>query len=177
MEDRPLSFRDQVKDPAAHREYVLNNRFPLALLLDRLQDARNLGSLFRLADAGRLAGIYGYQMSDLLAHKRIPKLSRNTEGLVQFHALHQLEDIKQLKARFQVVALEITEKSIPYTTFRPTAPTLLVLGNEQRGISEEVLQLADHTIHIPMYGFNFSMNVAVSAGIAVFKLLEHLAPA
>jgi 23S rRNA (guanosine2251-2'-O)-methyltransferase len=177
MKDRPLTFRDQRKDPQKYKAHILAHRFPLALLLDGVTDIRNFAGMFRLADAGRLQAIYGYKMEDLRTHKRMAKISRHTQDLVPYHSLPNLEAVAALQSQFEFVVLDITEKSIPYTEFTPAGPTLLIIGNEQKGVSQELLDLAGQAIHIPMHGFNFSMNVTVSTGIATFKLLEHLAKA
>lgn len=174
QDDRTLNFHDQRQNPEAHLEYIQNNRFPVALLLDGLSDARNLGAMFRLADAGRLEAIYAYRMEALERHRRMSRLSRNTQKLTPFYHLENLEEVKALKEKFDLVALEITKKSIPYTAFQIKRPTILIVGNEQIGVSEDLLSIADAAIHIPMYGLNFSMNVSVSTGIAVYKLLEQL---
>jgi len=74
------------------------------------------------------------------------------------------------------VALEQTKKSVDYRRFRPRFPTALAVGNEVRGLSKKILKYADKIIAIPMYGKKESLNVAVAAGIAVFKIIEQKKP-
>jgi len=75
--------------------------------------------------------------------------------------------------KVQIVALEQSEKSIDYRKFRPRFPIALILGNEVRGISPALLKKCDKIIEIPMRGRKESLNVAVSAGVALFRILEN----
>ena len=74
----------------------------------------------------------------------------------------------------KIVALEITDTSIPYMEYHPEKECCLIIGNEKNGVRPELLQLAETCIHIPMYGLNTSMNVAVATGIATFSILEKI---
>ena len=80
---------------------------------------------------------------------------------------------KYKKDGFEIVALEQTKISIPYTDFKITKPTLLILGAEVEGVSKEVLKQSDVSIEIPMVGKKESLNVAVSGAITLFKLRDN----
>jgi tRNA G18 (ribose-2'-O)-methylase SpoU len=73
----------------------------------------------------------------------------------------------------KIVALEITDESIPYYEIKPEDfPLCLIVGNEITGITEEVLSMCDLSIEIPQFGIKHSLNVAVAYGIAVFELVK-----
>ena len=174
-----MTFRAARPDPAARLAEIKAHRHPVALLLDGLDDARNLGVIFRLAEAARLEHVYlhrlpAYHLSDGQLSKKIGKISREAVRYVPFTVLPDWESTAALSEHYQPVALEWTERSIPYTEFVPGERTLLVLGSEAYGMSDEVLAWTDAQIHLPMYGLNTSMNVACAASIATYDLLRQL---
>ena len=79
---------------------------------------------------------------------------------------------------YAVFALEITDDSlsIDSVNYGSTEKLALILGNEIRGIQQELLELADKRLHINMFGKNSSMNVAQSAGIALYEITKSLQP-
>lgn len=174
MDRKQLGFYDERDDLEAYRQFIEQNRHPIALLLDRVTNARNIGSLYRLADAARLEHIYAYQFEEYANGKKIKRVARAANEFVPFQPLKTLEEVKKLREKYQFVALEVTNTSIPYATFTPEKPCLLIIGNEQNGVSKELLDLAEKAIHIPMFGINTSMNVAMSTGIAVYGLLQNM---
>ena len=174
MKEKQLSFRDErPQDMEKYLEEVRENRFPLSLLLDHVEDTRNLGALFRLADAARLQHLWALGEADLFDSRIIRRVSRSAMAYVPHHAIN-MDEARELSRRQNLVALEITGNSIPSTEFQPSAPCVLVIGNEKDGVSEELLGLCQASIHVPMYGVNTSMNVAMATAVAVYGLLEKL---
>ncbi len=146
-------------------------RSPLALLVDQLGDVRNLGSIFRIADAANLHHIYCYRMDDFSDSRKLSRVARSTEKFIPYSFISSSEEVRSLQKHYTPVALEITNQSIPFQQYEPMGPTLLLIGNEEKGLSEELLSVASASIHIPMLGINNSMNVAVATGIAVYHLV------
>ena len=70
---------------------------------------------------------------------------------------------------FQIVATYLSEDSIHFRNVDYTKPTLIVVGNEINGVSEEVLKYADRKIIIPMYGMAQSLNVSVATGVILYE--------
>lgn len=153
---------------------ISNDDSSLVLLLDGLEDHRNLGAIFRLADAGGIAGIYAHDLKVKNKESRLKRVARQTTHRMLFKELNSLEEINQLARKHKPIALEYTNKSIAYKKYSVNKPCMLVIGNERSGISREVLDLCEASIHIPMFGQNSFMNVAVASGIAVYHLLETL---
>ena len=174
MQEKQLSFQDMRPDSKATSENIKTNRNPISLLLDRMTDPRNIGGIFRLADAARIKHIYFYKCEDLEITSKIKRISRSTTQVVPYSHLDSLEAVEALKSTQDLIALEYTSQSIPYTDFTPQERTILVIGNEQRGVSEELLELTGQSIHLPMLGMNTSMNVMCATGIAVYGLLMKL---
>ncbi len=170
--ERQLSFDDLFRDKERQMERLQKERMPVALLLDGLTNPRNIGMLFRLAEAARLQCIYTYNMKDLSGSKKLARASRSADQYLQIQELADLEAVRNLKEENELVGLEMTTKSIPYVNYHPPRPVVMILGNERAGVSQELIDLSDQCIHIPMLGLKTSMNVAVASGIAVYHMLE-----
>lgn len=174
MSRKPLLFQDVRPDFENYLRNIQANRHPLSLLLDGVLDVRNVGALFRLADAARLEKIYFYRMDSLKLGVEFKRVARSAEQFVPFETLHSFEDVKKLLQTHQLLALEWTNDSVAYNMLTPRTSCLLAIGNEESGISEEILHIAEQCIHIPMYGVKTSLNVAVATGIAVYGLLDKM---
>ena len=70
-----------------------------------------------------------------------------------------------------MVGVEQDKRARDYRAFSPTRPTLLMFGNEVRGLSSQVRSMCDDLIQIPMFGTKESLNVATTAGIILFSIL------
>ncbi len=172
MKNKQLTFSDERSDFEQRLAHINANRHPVSLLLDQLGDARNIGSAFRLADAANLECLYLYNCPIAPTDKRINRTARSTQKYVPFQTLSSLNDILKLKKTHQIIALEVTSQSQPYTAIKIQQPTIIIIGAENEGVSAAVLQLADATVHIPMYGLNTSMNVINAASIATFHFIQ-----
>lgn len=175
MADRQLTFRDERPDElAALIASIHGNRHPVSILADQLDDPQNIGMLFRLADAARLSHIWLYNTDkSILKNRKLKRVARSTLDYVPYSFLSP-DELEILSQKTNLVALEVTEQSIPIAEFSPPSPIILIIGNESRGVSAEVLAYCQQSIHIPMYGINTSMNVAMASGIAVYSLLAKL---
>jgi tRNA G18 (ribose-2'-O)-methylase SpoU len=163
-------------------------RNPISLVLDRIIDTYNTGSLFRLADAVAVENIYLCGDMEYPPSSRIHKAAVGTENWVAWEKTKStLETVKKLKSSgVQVIAVEQDPRSIPYTKLRgassaysllPSAlkfPCAIISGNETYGIEKEVLDEADIIVELPMYGVNRSFNTWGSTAVVVYKVLESL---
>lgn len=166
-----ITFHEKHEDLKKSLANISKNRHPIALFCDHLTDPANLGILFRLADAARLQEIIFYNEPDFEITAKINRISRQTVQYVPYRIFSKFEALEKLKKDYEVIALEYTNTSMPINDFESNRPILLVLGNEQRGVSPELLSFSDKSIHLPMYGINSSMNVSMAAGIACYQLI------
>ncbi len=166
-------YDDRPEDFGAYLRQLQSNRHPLSLLLAGITDVRNIGSLFRLSDAARLAHLYFYGDPALLHHRKVVRVARSTVQYVPHTAL-DLPGVEALARQHPFAGLEITDTSIDYRAYTAPAGAVLVIGQEAHGIPEEVLRHCRTCIHLPMYGVNTSMNVAMAAGIAVYDQIGKL---
>lgn len=146
----------------------------IILLCDHVKGPANIGGIFRLADAFQVAEIiFCGTMVDITSN-RLKKTARNTHSMVRFHESESiLNTLDQLHTEsFMSIALEITAKSTSIQEFKNTASKniVLIIGDENHGVSDAVLEAVHHTLHIPMYGANSSMNVAQATAIALYAL-------
>ncbi len=146
------------------------------LLLDRIQDPGNIGTMVRTADA---AGFRGVVFGNGTSSRYTPKVVRAMQGS-QFHIdlTHgNLEDwVKALEARqIPVYGSALNDQAEDYSTVTPQADFGLILGNEGQGMSERLMTQTTTNLYIPIKGQAESLNVAVAAGILMFKLNQKLA--
>ncbi len=168
---KQLEFSDERKTQDI--EQIQENRIPMALLLDGLEDMINIGSIFRLSDALRLQKIYFYNNQVDLSHKKLAKVARSTNKYTSYAEVN-LEQVQALVSEYEVVVIDKTNNSIDYKTYQPKTekPLLFVLGNEKHGVSDGILALTTQSVHLPMLGVNTSMNVAMAGGIVLYHFLE-----
>jgi tRNA G18 (ribose-2'-O)-methylase SpoU len=144
------------------------------LILHNIRSAYNVGSIFRTADAAGVKKVYICGYSPTPTDKKVAKTALEAEHFVPWEHHKQtwrlMEKLK--KDGLQIVALEQTKKSIDYRKSKNRFPLALVVGNEVRGLSKGILKYANKIIAIPMYGKKESLNVAVAAGIALYKIAE-----
>jgi len=149
-------------------------KLPVVIVLDNIRSQHNVGSIFRTADAFNLEAIYLCGITATPPHREIHRTALGaTESVEWRHFNSAIEAIDHLREkRYQVVAVEQTNQSIPLLEFNPiTGKHLaLIFGNEVQGVSEEVLKITTQAIEIPQYGTKHSINVAVSAGIVIWEV-------
>ncbi len=151
--------------------------FPITLVCDNVTNAPNIGSLFRIADAFGIEKLILCGEHILLGRK-MTKTSRAAEKVVNYNIEKMaLEVIKNLKNKgYQIIPLEITNTSKPIHSFKFSLekPIALIIGDENFGVSEDILKQSDDIIHINMFGQNSSMNVVQATNIALYEITKQL---
>ena len=159
-------------------------QLPLCVLADGLMLARNIGSLFRLSDAFGVEHIYLNRIPESLSDLKIRKAARSTQKTVSYRYVEsEKELIKELKQTgYTLISLEITTEShnlrdfcTSHTNNENLHKICLIIGSEDKGICQTLLDISDYTVHIPMQGQNTSMNVVTASSIALYELSNLLA--
>ncbi|NRD20252.1 TrmH family RNA methyltransferase [Winogradskyella eckloniae] len=149
----------------------------IKVVCDNVTNAPNIGSLFRVADAFGIEELI-FCGSEMQLGKRITRTSRSTEKYVKYSHDTSIEDqvMRLIADNYFIIALEITEKSQALSAFKleTKQPIALIIGDENFGVSETLLALADAVIHINMYGNNSSMNVVQATSIALYEITKQL---
>ena len=152
-------------------------KFPLIIISDGLQSPANIGALFRICDAFGVSEIVFCNASVNLNSSRLQRTSRNTHLKVPFRISEDIiSEIDKLRSTgYKAIALEITDMSIPLEEYslNSSEKIALIIGNENTGISKQVLQVAEANVHITMFGQNSSMNVIQATSIALYALTKY----
>ncbi len=173
-----LKAKDLRITTAKEQQKKLLKRNPIYIVLDNVLDTYNIGAIFRLADAVAAEKVLICGQSEVPPNHRIKKASINTTEWVrwEYHAT-TLEGVAALREKvpgIKIISIEQHEKSVPYDTFTYDFPVALIVGHESDGIGEEVMAASDAIVELPMWGVNVSLNVMVSLGIVLFKVMEKI---
>lgn len=109
-------------------------------------------------------------------NKKIRSSSRGAEKWVpwEYHE-NAVSVAKALKeSGVQIVAVEVTNDSIDYRKYYPKGPVCLILGRKYDGVSQELLDIADLSVHLPLLGMANSINVSTSASVAMYDVYSKL---
>ncbi|MEL7117853.1 MAG: TrmH family RNA methyltransferase [Bacteroidota bacterium] len=172
-QERQINFEDQHSNSKQSQQNINDNRYPIVFILDRVSNPRNIGSLFRLAEAARIEHIYIFGALESMQSSKFNRAARSTEKYIPFTLINDWNELQKLKEKYSWIGLEITTQSIPYYQYQPSGPTAMVIGSEKYGLSEAMIAACEKCIHVPMLGLKTSMNVAVATGIATYKWLEN----
>jgi len=171
-----LNARQLRKSNPTNNDLKKIKRNPIYLVLDRIIDTYNIGSLFRLADAISAEKVYLCGDMEYPPSTRIHKAAVGTETWTPWEKTDStLETIKELKKKgIQIIAVEQDPRSISYKDLKPNFPCAIIVGNETGGMEKEVLDAVDIIVELPMYGINKSFNVWGSGAIIAYKAIESL---
>lgn len=144
------------------------------LICPNIRSLYNIGSIFRTADGAGIDKIFLTGFSGAPPNPKIEKVALGATKSVAWEYHYQTwRVIEKLKKQgFQIVALEQTKNSVDYKKFKPKFPLALVVGNEVKGISANILKRCHKIVHLPMRGKKESLNVSVALGIAIYKFNE-----
>ena len=149
---------------------------PIYIICDNILDTYNVGSIFRLADAVAAEKVFLCGITETPPNTRIKKASINTTEWVNWeYSETTLSAIKKLRKEvknIQIVAVEQSEKSVPFNKADYKFPIALIVSNETSGAEQEVLNEADLIVEMPMFGVNKSLNVMVSLGIILYQVVQ-----
>jgi len=152
-------------------------KFPITLVCDQVSNAPNIGSLFRTADAFGIEKLI-FCGNEISMGRKMSKTSRATEKYVSFEMASDIsETLSELKKNgYFLIALEITEDSSDLKAFNfpKQQPIAIIIGEENFGISESVLEQMDAVLHITMFGQNSSMNVVQATSVALYEITKQL---
>jgi 23S rRNA (guanosine2251-2'-O)-methyltransferase len=159
-------------------EFKSSEKMPVVIVLDDVRSAYNVGSIFRTADAFRVAGIYLCGISARPPHKDITKTALGATESVEWKYFDDAQEAVSLLKNegFMIFAIEQADKSIALDRFLPEKgfKFAFIFGHEVFGVNEELLALSDGCIEIPQFGTKHSFNVAISAGIVLWDVTNKI---
>ena len=147
----------------------LQNSKPI-VLLDRISDPGNLGTIIRTADWFGISNILLSEDSVELCNEKVVRSTMGSVFRVKIvGSLEIVEDVKRLKKMgYRIVCLTMDGKD--FSKFKPSAKTVYIFGSESHGVSQKLIELSDESFIIMGNGLAESLNVAVAAGIVLSKI-------
>lgn len=159
-------------------EFRQAEKMPLTVVLDDVRSMHNVGSVLRTADAFRVERVYLCGITGVPPHAEIHKTALGAEDSVVWkHYSTALEAVEELKRDgVTVLAVEQAEGSTMLSDCHtsPDGHYAVVLGNEVKGVRQEVVDACDGCIEIPQQGTKHSLNVSVAAGIVIYQFFQQL---
>ena len=152
----------------------------IVLIVHNVRSAHNVGSIFRTAETAGINEIYltGYTPAPFdkfgRSRKDLAKVALGAEKIISWKKFAKISEAinKLKKEKFFIIAVEQAKNSLDYKKVKPKQKTAFVVGNEVRGLDKKILSKCDTIAEIPMKGKKESLNVAVSAGVALFRILN-----
>ncbi len=159
-------------------EFKEVEKIPLVVVLDNIRSLNNIGSVFRTADAFRVAKIMLCGITATPPHRDIHKTALGAENSVEWKYFDTTADcIQELRTEgYKVYAVEQADESISLQHFKvkENDKIAVIVGNEVDGVDDEVIELADGCIEIPQYGTKHSLNVSIATGIVIWDVFTKL---
>jgi tRNA G18 (ribose-2'-O)-methylase SpoU len=159
-------------------EFRRAEKLPLVVVLDDVRSMHNVGSVLRTADAFRVERVLLCGITSTPPSAEIHKTALGAEDSVEWQYYASAVDaVRALQSEgYRVLSVEQVEHSTKLQHFRAEAGCryAVVLGNEVKGVHQEVVDQSDGCLEIPQLGTKHSMNVSVTAGIVIYKFAEQL---
>lgn len=156
------------------------DKLPIVVVLDDIRSLYNVGSVFRTSDAFRVEAIYLCGITAVPPSAEIHKTALGAEFSVDWKyyksAVEAVDELK--KEEYVVYSIEQVENSISFDTFNPdiNKKYAIVMGNEVKGVQQEVIDHSDGCLELPQYGTKHSLNVSVTAGIVIWEMFVRMKP-
>ena len=146
---------------------------PLVLVLDGIEDPRNLGAILRTAECAGASGVFIPERRAAGLNETVAKASA---GAVEYLPVARVTNltvlIRQLKERNVWVVGTAADAHSDYSDWDWTRPTAMVLGAEGSGLHRLVRENCDELVKIPVHGRIESLNVSVASGIILYEALR-----
>ena len=162
------------------KDFRISKKIPLIIVLDNVRSLNNIGSVFRTADAFLIEKIYLCGITASPPHKDIHKTALGATENVLWEYVNSTADIVQ-KLQTEGVSvwpIEQTEDSTSLDIFQPepNKSYAFVLGNEVRGVSQEVIDICNKALEIPQFGTKHSLNISVATGLVIWDFFIKTKP-
>ena len=168
-----MNSRERV---AATFKFKKTDKIPLIVILDNIRSLNNIGSVFRTSDAFLIEKIYLCGITAQPPHKDIHKTALGaTETVAWEYVKETLEIVTKLKSENIIVcSIEQADNSTMLQNFsvKPNQKYAIIMGNEVKGVQQDVVSASDYCIEIPQFGTKHSLNISVSCGVVLWDLFK-----
>ena len=159
-------------------EFKQADKLPLVVVLDDVRSMHNVSSVFRTGDAFRIEAVYLCGITSTPPMAEIHKTALGAEDSVTWKYFNTaLEAVEALKVDgYEVYSVEQAHGSTMLQNFIPinNKKYAVVLGNEVKGVHQEVIDASDGCLEIPQFGTKHSMNVSVTGGIIIWHFAKNI---
>ncbi|GAB6887350.1 RNA methyltransferase [Desulfothermus okinawensis JCM 13304] len=142
----------------------------LTLIIDNIHDPHNVSAILRSCDAFGVHKIHLYYTSE-----EFPQLGRKSSAsAIKWVEREKHTDPREMvksltREGYRIIRTGFSKKARPLTDYDLTEPVAIILGNEHRGLSPELVELVKDELYIPMQGMVESLNVSVAAAIILYE--------
>ena len=165
-------------DRVSKEEIKQLDKTPLVVVLDNIRSLNNVGSVFRSSDAFKLEKIYLCGVTATPPNAEIHKTALGAEDSMDWEYEEDTKTVvEKLKNEgYKVFAVEQVQNSIMLDRVEldKTNKYVLILGNEVKGVQQEVVDMCDFAVEIPQFGTKHSLNVSVAGGIVIWEFFKKL---
>lgn len=159
-------------------EFLAARKLPLVVVLDNVRSLHNVGSVFRTSDAFRVERVLLCGITATPPSAEIHKTALGAEDVVEWqYFADTMEAVASLKEQgYDVFSIEQCNGSIPLQDFatQPGRRYAVIMGNEVKGVQQQVVDASDGAIEIPQFGTKHSLNVSVTAGMIIWEFAKKL---
>jgi len=157
-------------------EFKEMEKLPVRIILDNIRSLMNVGSVFRTSDAFLIKEIILCGITATPPHREIQKTALGATESVDWRYVESTADaVRELQEQdVKVYAVEQAEESkmLDHVQFNFDNEIAIVMGNEVKGVSDEVMELVDDCIELPQFGTKHSLNISISTGILIWELFQ-----
>lgn len=156
-------------------EFKAATKTPIIVILDNIRSSNNVGSVFRSSDAFLIEKIYLCGITATPPNKDIQRTALGATDSVDWeYTQDTLTLVQKLQADgVYVASIEQAENAVMLDEFTPNneQKIAIVMGNEVKGVQQEVVSASDTCIEIPQLGTKHSLNISVTCGVVLWDLL------
>ena len=165
-------------------QFKEDEKLPLIVVLDDVRSLYNVGSVFRSGDAFRIEAVYLCGITACPPHPEIHKTALGGEDSVEWKYFKNTEDaVNELhKKGYYVYSIEQVEGStklqnleVDIRQHNTDQHYAMIMGNEVKGVKQQVVDMSDGCLEIPQFGTKHSLNVSTTAGIVIWEFAKNLA--
>ncbi|MFR0677719.1 RNA methyltransferase [Dysgonomonas mossii] len=159
-------------------EFKSEPKTPLIIVLDNVRSLNNIGSVFRTSDAFLVEAVYLCGITATPPNVEIHKTALGAENSVAWAYYSDTDQaVEELKKNgYTLCAVEQAQNSIMLDELQLDSKKkyAVVLGNEVKGVQQDVVSRCDCCVEIPQYGTKHSLNVSVAAGMVIWEFSKQL---